>query len=80
MPAVVIPRIKRRFACVIIASAIPFCLSAAAASPEPFAWKNVNMQGMGYVSGVVVHPLAPYDVYIRTDAGGAYRLDRSAGR
>jgi hypothetical protein len=55
-------------------------LSASAATPAPFAWKNVNIQGMGYVSGLVIHPLPPYDIYIRTDVGGAYRYDRDAGR
>jgi uncharacterized protein (TIGR03437 family) len=50
-----------------------------AARPETvqlFQWKNVNIQGMGYVTGLVVQPAAPYDVYIRTDVGGAYRFDR----
>ncbi|QLE58458.1 exo-alpha-sialidase [Nostoc sp. TCL26-01] len=40
-----------------------------------FNWKSVNIQGMGYVTGLVISPLSPYDVYIRTDAGGAYRFD-----
>lgn len=56
------------------------CLLASAAAPAPFAWKNVNIQGMGYVTGLVIHPLPPYDIYIRTDVGGAYRYDRDAGR
>ncbi len=59
---------------------ISVCLPAAGAPPAPFAWKNVNVQGMGYVTGLVIHPLAPHDVYIRTDVGGAYRYDRDAGR
>jgi len=42
-----------------------------------FSWSSVNIQGMGYVTGLVIHPLAPYDMYIRTDVGGAYRFDRS---
>jgi xyloglucan-specific exo-beta-1,4-glucanase len=41
-----------------------------------FTWRNVNIQGMGYVTGLVVNPTLPYDVYIRTDVGGAYRFDR----
>jgi hypothetical protein len=32
---------------------------------------------MGYVTGLVIHPLSPFDVYIRTDVGGAYRFDRT---
>ena len=42
-----------------------------------FSWASVNTQGMGYVTGMVAHPLAPYDIYIRTDVGGAYRFDRA---
>jgi hypothetical protein len=42
-----------------------------------FSWESVNTQGMGYVTGLVVHPLAPHDIYIRTDVGGAYRFDRN---
>ncbi len=41
-----------------------------------FNWKNVNIQGMGYVTGLVTTPVSPYDVYIRTDIGGPYRFDR----
>jgi hypothetical protein len=42
-----------------------------------FSWASVNIQGMGYVTGLVIHPLSPYDIYIRTDVGGAYRFDRT---
>jgi len=52
----------------------------AAAPPAPFAWRNVNIQGMGYVTGMVINPHPPCDLFIRTDVGGVYRLDRSAGR
>ncbi|UKO99576.1 sialidase family protein [Nostoc sp. UHCC 0870] len=40
-----------------------------------FNWKSVNIQGMGYVTGLVISPLSPYDVYVRTDIGGIYRFD-----
>jgi hypothetical protein len=54
------------------------CLSPTARcqAVQLFQWKNVNIQGMGYVTGIVVQPAAPFDVYIRTDVGGAYRFDR----
>jgi hypothetical protein len=42
-----------------------------------FSWESVNTQGMGYVTGLVAHPLAPNDIYVRTDVGGAYRFDRA---
>ena len=50
--------------------------AARSESVQLFQWKNVNIQGMGYVTGLVVQPAAPFDVYIRTDVGGAYRFDR----
>jgi hypothetical protein len=53
---------------------------ALAGADTPFAWKSVNIQGMGYVTGLAIHPLAPHDVYIRTDVGGAYRFDRGGQR
>jgi xyloglucan-specific exo-beta-1,4-glucanase len=60
---------------------VSLCVSVAAhGQTSTFAWKNVNIQGMGYVTGLVIHPLAPHDIYIRTDVGGAYRYDRAAGR
>jgi hypothetical protein len=47
----------------------------AAATPDQlFMWKNVNIQGMGHVTGLVATARAGgvSDVYIRTDVGGAY--------
>jgi xyloglucan-specific exo-beta-1,4-glucanase len=55
-------------------------LGALAGADAPFAWKSVNIQGMGYVTGLVIHPKAPHDIYIRTDVGGAYRFDRGGER
>ncbi|HTP86487.1 MAG TPA: sialidase family protein [Bryobacteraceae bacterium] len=52
----------------------------ASASGATFAWQNVSIHGMGYVTGMVIHPLPPHDIYIRTDVGGAYRYDRAARR
>jgi xyloglucan-specific exo-beta-1,4-glucanase len=46
-------------------------------------FKNVNLQGMGYVTGLLIHPnttLAPNTVYARTDVGGVYRLDNDNQR
>lgn len=67
--------------CRIFGLVLSLCLSFAAhAQTSTFTWKNVNIQGMGYVTGLVIHPLAPHDIYIRTDVGGAYRYDRAAER
>ncbi|HBY64090.1 MAG TPA: hypothetical protein DEH78_30070 [Solibacterales bacterium] len=47
---------------------------------QPFAWRNVNLQGMGFVTVLTIHPKAPHDIYAGTDVGGAYRYDRAADR
>ncbi|MEA5592939.1 sialidase family protein [Rivularia sp. UHCC 0363] len=51
-------------------------ISTQAKTEQSFKWSNVNIQGMGYVTGMAIAPVEPYDVYIRTDVGGAYRFDR----
>lgn len=48
--------------------------ACSAATPDHlFQWKNVNIQGMGYVTGLIATARAggDSDVYIRTDVGGA---------
>jgi hypothetical protein len=62
-----------------VAAQLNIFVTARPATPgmNGFSWKSVNMQGMGYVTGLIVHPLAPNDIYIRTDVGGAYRFDRA---
>ncbi|HUB80553.1 MAG TPA: hypothetical protein VMB03_17235 [Bryobacteraceae bacterium] len=65
---------KLRLPALLLAIAVPL----AATDEQLFEWKSVNIQGMGYVTGLVVSPAAPYDVYIRTDVGGAYRFDRGS--
>jgi len=42
---------------------------------EPYQWRNVRMDGMGFVTGMVIHPTEPDLIYIRTDVGGCYRWD-----
>ncbi len=39
-----------------------------------YTWNNVQINGGGYVPGVVFHPAEEGLTYIRTDVGGAYRL------
>jgi len=57
---------------------LPLLTALSAADVQLFQWKNVNIQGMGYVTGLVAQPEVPFDVYIRTDVGGVYRFDRDA--
>ena len=47
---------------------------------QPYAWKNVQMVGGGFVDGIVFHPSAKGVVYARTDIGGAYRWNGPARR
>ncbi len=42
---------------------------------EPYSWRNVQIVGGGFVSGIITNPKAKDMVYCRTDIGGAYRLD-----
>ncbi|MCL2772674.1 MAG: carbohydrate binding domain-containing protein [Oscillospiraceae bacterium] len=46
-------------------------------SAKDWKWYDTNMNGMGWVTGVVVCPTEPYQMYAKTDVGGVYRLDRS---
>ncbi|MBN2175481.1 MAG: Ig-like domain-containing protein [Bacteroidales bacterium] len=45
-------------------------------SQEQWNWKNANIQGMGYVTGIVIHPENPEMVYARTDVGGVFSFNR----
>jgi hypothetical protein len=60
------------FAFLVISS----CQHAIAQTPiasEPYAWKNVQIVGGGFVDGVIFHPKEKGLRYARTDIGGAYR-------
>lgn len=46
----------------------------------PYAWKNVQMVGGGFVDGVIFHPTAKGVRYARTDMGGAYRWNELTKR
>ena len=49
-------------------------------TPGPYAWKNVVIEGGGFVSGIIMSPVLPGLVFARTDVGGAYRYDPTARR
>jgi xyloglucan-specific exo-beta-1,4-glucanase len=50
---------------------------ATAAAAEAYAWKNVRIDGGGFVPSVVFNPGERNLIYARTDIGGAYRWNES---
>ncbi len=44
------------------------------ATAQTYSWKNVNLQGMGYVTGIIAHPTGGM-IYARTDVYGIYKWD-----
>jgi len=52
----------------------------AVAPSIPYAWKNVEIVGGGFVPGIIFNTTEPGLVYARTDIGGAYRLDTTTNR
>ena len=51
---------------------VSLAVNASVAAPA-YTWKNVQIVGGGFVSGIIMHPAQQGLMYARTDVGGAYR-------
>ncbi|GIM95338.1 cellulose binding domain-containing protein [Paractinoplanes toevensis] len=51
--------------------------TASAAAADPYNWKNVRIDGGGFVPAVVFNPGEKNLIYARTDIGGAYRWNET---
>lgn len=65
-------------AVVVVQFAATPATPAAAASAEPYSWKNVRIDGGGFVPGIVFNQTEKNLIYARTDIGGAYRWEQSS--
>lgn len=53
---------------------------ASFAATDSYVWRNVEIGAGGFIPGIIFHPTAKGLAYLRTDMGGAYRLDPGATR
>lgn len=58
---------------VLLTSVISVSIGAMAAATESYNWKNVRIDGGGFVPGIVFNQKEQNLIYARTDIGGAYR-------
>jgi xyloglucan-specific exo-beta-1,4-glucanase len=51
--------------------------ATAAAAADPYSWKNVRIDGGGFVPGLIFNRTEQHLIYARTDIGGAYRWNQA---
>src|SRR5690242_2361295 len=71
-------RIVQRNACCGLLLALAFFVTAQVSAQ--YTWRNVQIYGGGFIVGIVFNQTQPDVVYVRTDIGGAYRLDPATSR
>ena len=64
----------------VLAVAMGVFGSAELSADEPYLWRQAVISGGGFVTGIYFHPANSSVVYMRTDMGGAYRLDAASDR
>nr|BFE72599.1 hypothetical protein GCM10020092_059000 [Actinoplanes digitatis] len=55
----------------------PAAGAAAVAAADTYAWKNVRIDGGGFVPGLIFNRAEKNLIYARTDIGGAYRWNQA---
>ena len=71
-------RKARKLACTILLLTVT--LATAGQAIAQYTWRNVQIYGGGFIVGIVFSRTQPNLVYVRTDIGGAYRLDTTTNR
>ena len=71
---------RRLLGCLLLGTLTSLCLAAAESSSAPYTFRNVQIRGGGFVTGLVFHPTERGLRYARTDVGGAYRWDAASAR
>ncbi len=64
----------------VAVTALPTPASAGLLPSNRYRWRNVEIVGGGFVTGIIHHPKRRGLVYVRTDIGGAARLDQRTQR
>lgn len=76
---------RARRASLLLVPLVASCAALLPPSPTPrpdtersapasdYTWRSVVVGGGGYVTGIILHPKVPDQIYIRTDVGGMYK-------